>query len=124
MAGRTTWRKHSLEANATDGIIRFLLASQSNTLIDGTSGALITMNVVADASFIGGTIQLENILLVAPDETEIKPANVSYEIATSGIHTVMSSNKQIAPIYTLSGQRLEKPRKGLNIVGGKKVLVK
>ena len=28
------------------------------------------------------------------------------------------------PIYNLSGQRLEKPRKGVNIVGGKKVLVK
>ena len=27
-------------------------------------------------------------------------------------------------IYTLSGQRLTSPKKGINIVGGKKVLVK
>ena len=29
-----------------------------------------------------------------------------------------------APIYDLQGQRLEKPRKGINIIGGKKVVVK
>jgi len=29
-----------------------------------------------------------------------------------------------APVYTLSGQRLAAPRKGLNILGGKKIIVK
>ena len=29
-----------------------------------------------------------------------------------------------APIYNLNGQRLDKPRKGINIIGGKKVFVK
>jgi len=29
-----------------------------------------------------------------------------------------------APIFSLSGQRLAAPKKGINIVGGKKVVVK
>ena len=118
---RTTWRKHSLDANETDGIIRFLLASSSNTVIDGTEGAIIKMTLVADGSYSGGAVWLENILLVTPDEKEIKPAN------TSGIEhivTIAVDGQKSSEVYSLSGQRLAAPRKGINIVGGKKVLVK
>ena len=121
MCSRTTWRKHSLDANETDGIIRFLLASSSNTVIDGTEGAIIKMTLVADGSYSGGAVWLENILLVTPDEKEIKPAN------TSGIEhivTIAVDGQKSSKVYSLSGQRLAAPRKGINIVGGKKVLVK
>ena len=121
MCNRTTWRKHSLDANETDGIIRFLLASSSNTVIDGTEGAIIKMTLVADGSYSGGAVWLENILLVTPDEKEIKPAN------TSGIEhivTIAVDGQKTSEVYSLSGQRLAAPRKGINIVGGKKVLVK
>ena len=121
MCNRTNWRKHSLDANETDGIIRFLLASSSNTVIDGTEGAIIKMTLVADNSYQGGEIRLENILLVSPDEKEIKPADIS----TVGIADVMAEKiEKGTKIYSLSGQRLTAPRKGINIVGGKKVLVK
>jgi hypothetical protein len=121
MCDRTTWRRHSLDANETDGIIRFLLASSSNTVIDGTEGAIIKMTLVADGSYSGGAVWLENILLVTPDEKEIKPAN------TSGIEhivTIAVDGQKSSEVYSLSGQRLAAPRKGINIVGGKKVLVK
>ena len=42
----------------------------------------------------------------------------------SGISTVMIDEKAGVPIYTPSGQRLAAPRKGVNIIGGKKVIVK
>lgn len=42
----------------------------------------------------------------------------------SGISTVMMDGKADVPIFTPSGQRLAAPRKGINIVGGKKVIVK
>ena len=73
IAGRTTWRKHSLDANTqADGTIRFLLASSSNTVLSGNSGAIITMTLVANNSFAGGNIRLENILMVTPDEKEVR----------------------------------------------------
>ena len=122
---RTTWRKHSLEANATGGIIRFLLASSSNATLSGTEGAIITITLNADNTYKGGTVKLENILLVTPDEKEIKPADLSYTIGSTGISSIttdaIDSN---TPIYNLRGQRLAAPQKGINIIGGKKVIVK
>ena len=41
----------------------------------------------------------------------------------SGISSV-GADSEDAPVYTLSGQRLAAPRKGINIVGGKKVIIR
>lgn len=123
IAGRTTWRKHSLDANAqADGSIRFLLASSSNAVLSGNSGAIISMTLQADNSYQDAEIWMTNILLVTPDEKEIKPANVV--IIPSGIRAVMAGTAKDSPVFSLSGQRLSAPMKGINIIGGKKVVVK
>jgi hypothetical protein len=125
MAGRTTWRKHTLDANETDGAYRFLLYSSGNTLIDGTSGAIIKVTLTANESFNGGNIVMNNILLVSPDETETKPARYEYVIGSSGIKTVLAdTNDKNARMYNLAGQKLAAPQKGINIIGGRKVVVR
>ena len=84
IAGRTTWKNHSLSANAqSDGSVRFLLASSKNATLTGTSGPIITMTVVAATGFKGGTITLENILMVTPAEKEIKQGTYSFAIGSS-----------------------------------------
>ena len=70
MADRTSWRKHTLDANETDGCYRFLLYSSSNTVIEGTEGAIIKVTLVATQDMKGKTVALDNILLVSPDEQE------------------------------------------------------
>ena len=120
IAGRTTWKKHSLNANAqADGTIRFLLASSSNTALSGTDGAIITMTLVADDNYTGGGYALRNILLVTPDEKETKPGDI-----TVGIRSINANDRQDAPVYSIAGQRIAAPQKGINIIGGKKVVVK
>lgn len=42
----------------------------------------------------------------------------------SSIDGVLQNKTMEGPIYNLNGQRLDKPRKGINIIGGKKILVK
>lgn len=42
----------------------------------------------------------------------------------SSIDGVLENKTIEGPIYNLNGQRLDKPRKGINIIGGKKILVK
>ena len=42
----------------------------------------------------------------------------------SGINGVLIDKQIDAPIYDLSGKRLREPRKGINLISGKKVLVK
>ena len=111
-----------LDANATDGITRFLLASSSNATLSGTSGAVISITLVASNLYQSGDVKLEKILLVTPDEKEIKPQDVVFSVGT-GVATVNAEAKKAA-VYSLSGQQLAAPKKGINIVGGKKVLVK
>ena len=45
-------------------------------------------------------------------------------VETTGITTPSALDSHPSSYYTLSGQRLSKPRKGINIIGGKKVMVK
>ena len=40
----------------------------------------------------------------------------------SGIQGIMLDKKVNSPIYDLNGRRLTEPQKGINIIGGKKVL--
>ena len=121
IAGRTTWKKHSLDANAqADGSIRFLLASSSNTVLSGTEGAIIKVMLVANNNYEGGNIKMENILLVTPSENEIQPQDV----IINGISNLADERISSSPIFSLSGQCLVAPKKGINIICGKKVVVK
>lgn len=125
MAGRTSWRKHSLDANLNDGYYTFLLKSDSNTPIDGTSGGIITVTLVADASFDSGKIVIDNTVLTTPDEVEINPACYEYEITVpTALPTLKIDRTQPHFIYNLQGQRLSVLQKGINIIDGKKVMVK
>ena len=85
IAGRTTWRKHTLTSNATNGITRFLLYSATNEVIEGTSGAIISIKLTASSSFNGGDIKLENQLMTTPSLVESKPATYSYNIKGGGV---------------------------------------
>lgn len=124
MCDRTNWRKHSLEANEVDGAYRFLLYSSSNSLISGTEGGIITVNLVADNTFVGGNIVIDNALLVSPEQKEIKPDAYQYTIgSTTGIGNITTvQNPQ--RIFNLNGQQLRVPQRGINIIDGMKVIVR
>lgn len=59
-----------------------------------------------------------------------KNYKISYEEGTltiepaAGIESVYADGQGNAVIYNVNGQKLSKPRKGINIIGGKKVVVK
>ena len=56
---------------------------------------------------------------------EIKPSDVNYDITATGIETISADQSdKNAPVYNLAGQKITIPRKGINIIGGKKVVVK
>ena len=53
---------------------------------------------------------------------EIEPIHVTTVNGISGVEADAALADQ--PVYNLAGQRLQKPQKGLNIIGGKKVVIK
>jgi len=82
IAGRTNWQKHTLYSNEKDGLIHVMLASPTNALVSGTSGALISVRLTASSTFSGGTITLKNQKIGSPDMTVSKPADYSYTVQT------------------------------------------
>ena len=126
IAGRTTFRKHSLMANAIDGGYRFLLASSRNVAIEGSAGALIMVTLSAVPTFSGGTLTVTNIELASPNETKIKPSTVSVIINTSNVSDITADNHFLknGRTYRLDGVKVKnrKPSKGILIVDGQKVV--
>lgn len=49
---------------------------------------------------------------------------VTNDATATGIVSIKGENKQTTPIYNLRGQLLSAPQKGINIIGGRKVVVK
>ena len=130
IAGRTTWKKHSLMAKATNGITRFLLASNTNALIDGNDGNVISIKLTASDGFTCGDIMLENQLLVSPNAEDMMPADYVYSVGnTTSINAIMAG--QPVDVYTLTGSKvlsgattLDGLPKGLYIINGKKTVIK
>ena len=61
------------------------------------------------------------------DKTTLKIASaklIKKPSTDTGIHTVATAQKDNESIYTLSGQRISTPVKGINIINGKKVFIK
>ena len=100
IAGRTTWKKHSLSTSSVNGATRFLLASQSNALLSGTSGAIISITLTAASTFNGGDIKLEGQLIVTPTEDATKPADYTYHLEGS------SGEKCATPTITINNGKL------------------
>ena len=56
------------------------------------------------------------------DVAQVEPIKVTTADAISGVEAGTGLADQ--PVYNLAGQRLQKPQKGINIIGGKKVVIK
>ena len=70
----------------------------------------------------GRRTQFEDIVWFGPDDLSLNQVKALIDVMT-GI-SPLGETEEEAAIYNLAGQRLSKPQKGINIIGGKKVLVK
>lgn len=62
-----------------------------------------------------GWARFKNIVEFDPD---------TFDPSTLGIHDVMIDDDKDAPVFDIFGRKLSQPRKGINIINGKKVIVK
>lgn len=120
---RTTLEDHSLHVNALNEGYRFLLASMENTAIEGNSGPLIIISLTANAAFAGGTITIDGIRLVSPDETAVSPSAVSISVSSVvSVFTPNSKTKDVGKVYDLHGRQMNnRKQRGFHIVDGRKV---
>ena len=80
IAGRTTWKKHSLYMTLDGNKYHIMLASATNQLLSGSDGAIISIQLTASSNFKGGTITLTKQVIGSPDMVESRPVDYSYTI--------------------------------------------
>lgn len=68
---------HTLTTNETEGIVRFLLYTSDEYPVEGTSGALIKVSIVADNNFKSGTIAINNIKVTNPANEKFSLSDIS-----------------------------------------------
>ena len=108
-----------------DGHYRILAFSLSINEFSGVSGELLGITLDGLAT---DNICLDNIHFVTAGGIDVQFETVSVLHVSNGIatniHRSDTPNDDNQYIYNLNGQRFNAPKKGLNIIGGKKVLVK
>ena len=70
------------------------------------------------------TLDAHKAFLAVPTGVGGARSFIGFDFDVTGINQVMNNETQNGAIYNLQGVRMNKLQKGLNIVGGKKVLVK
>lgn len=116
---------------AADGSIVFGAYSPTFKMLNGNDGPVLTITLHADNETVGGTGYLKAIALgdetgLGGEEHSVHPDDVTFDIKALPTNISSTGTFTIGHdiIYNTAGQQIDKPRKGINIQSGKKVLVK
>ena len=106
-----------------DGHYRLVALSASGSEFNGASGELLGLTF---DGFATDEVRIDNIHFVTTNGTDVPfdALGVTITGEVTAIRSAESSCEGVQPAYNLNGQRLVSPRKGLNIIGGKKIVVK
>ena len=102
-----------------------LKASETDVVADGTQYVLAKpANEPVGFYQATGTIPAGKAYLVVPSSS-VKAFYFSFDDDATGIEMVNGQSSMVNdPIFNIAGQRIQKLQRGINIVGGKKVMVK
>ena len=101
-----------------------LTPESAETTLTWESDDLSVVRVSADGVLTGVAEGLALVTVTSSNGITSNACKVKVEPDPSGISNVRMDEDSDKPIYSLSGQRLTVPKKGINIIGGKKVIVK
>ncbi|MBR6892753.1 MAG: hypothetical protein IKN15_05905 [Bacteroidaceae bacterium] len=118
---------HTIQAKSLDsGADNFMCFSTSSKTISSGKGVVLVVSYKVPESIATGeyTGKLSHITFATVDEKEVEFDDVEFKVLVvpTKINEVPVS-KQTKGIYNVSGQQVEM-QKGINIVDGKKVMVK
>ncbi|MDE5948381.1 MAG: choice-of-anchor J domain-containing protein [Prevotella sp.] len=124
---------HAVNKGAASGLSVEVRADGTSTTLEGiswpagTSWDFQTSGNISLEKFVGKKIQIvfhyTSTTSVCPT-WEVRNVLVDGEKGGSGINAISADKTADGAIFNLAGQRLEKPVKGINIINGKKVVVK
>ena len=101
-----------------------LIAATADVVADGTQ--FVLANGASGVGFYqanaGSTIPAGKAYLIYTGSSTVKGFTFAFEDDATGIESLNTQNTQNTQIYNLAGQRISKMQRGINIVGGKKIL--
>ena len=125
---------HEILTNVLEnGNLKLLVSSVSGNLFTSEEGPLLSFAVQADGDASTGECTVETVgesLLVNTEAEAYYSLGVKGNVLITDDPTSMNEELRIkneelkGTIYNLAGQRLNQKQKGVNIVGGKKELIK
>lgn len=122
---------HEILANVlADGNLKLLVSSVSGQVLDDVEGPLLSFCVRADDAAPVGECAVQTVgesLLVNANAEAFYSAGVKGSVLITDDATAIESLQEhngSGLIYNISGQRLSKKQKGINIIGGRKELHK
>ena len=114
-------QKHQLLYNKIeDGHYRVAVLSTSNSTFLGKAGELLSL-VIDDA--LDADVEISNIHFFDAKGNDYVFDTIGVDQET-GVNNVNGNNNVNDNIYDLQGRKLSKLQRGVNVIGGKKVLVK
>ena len=128
--GKNSLNYHSLDATLQeDGSCRFLSGATQDKVFDGNDGVLFVLQVNIAANMAEGDypIVMKNIKLSESDISKSYSTDEVKSTMTIGTPTAIngvSAKKAVKGVYNVAGQQTDGIQKGINIVDGKKVMVK
>lgn len=117
-------QKHQLLFNkVSERLWRVVALSTSNQEFVGSSGELL--NIMLDG-ITSNDVLIENIHFITAEGIDVSfnAISLSTDGTTTGISRMSNDKDHQQRVYNLNGQLLPAPNKNVNIIGGKKVIVK
>jgi len=114
----------TIYVGGTQTLMPTITPENAETTLTWKSDDMSVVRVDANGVLIGVAEGLALVTVSTSNGLTSNACKVKVESTPTGISTLMMGDKTDVPIYTPSGQRLVTPRKGINIVGGKKIIVK
>lgn len=130
-ADRTDATYHTLTSGKQDdGAIRIICYPPAGDIFLGNSGAIINIPIVADENIVTGVYELKIDNQELTNDTGIEAYYPAAYTTTVDVSGIPSSITEVAhpmaeyPVYNLYGQKLSEMQSGVNIVNGKKYIIK
>ena len=120
VAGRA--EGHDIAMGTVDGVNRLLVISAKNAALTGNAGAVAYIDVEVSNDYNGGEIVVENIIAVTAEANYAKFGAVNGNV--TGIDSITNDGSIMDKVYNLGGRLMDGLKKGINIINGKKVVVK
>ena len=126
-AGNALAKSHTIAASLVDDSYRFICTSMKNATIKAGSNVLMTISLKAGAGLEPGAykVTISNIEFSdGNSKFTFAPVEASVTVTVPTAIKSAPGNESAKSVYNVNGQQRDKVQRGINIVDGKKVMVK